>query len=111
MRGRSTSGYVQFRDGTRVTYDVPANTLDPRYPLCTEHRVACDCREAELREDLAELNAEFRAIREAMAGILAGHPESCMCTGCQIARTTHLAYLIDPNMPGPMQRTQKELTA
>lgn len=111
MRGRTTEGYVQFRDGTRVAYDVPDNTLDPRYPACVEHRVACDCREAEQREDLAEFNAELKAIKAAMAGILAGHPEGCMCTGCQIARTTHLDSLIDPAMPGPMQRTRKEITA
>jgi hypothetical protein len=105
MRGRTAPDFVQFHDGTQVAYAAPANTLDPRYIACTEHRVACDCREAEQREDLADVNAEFKMLRSAITEILAGHPEGCMCTGCQIARRTHLDHLIDEAMPGPMEKT------
>lgn len=104
MRGRTYPDAVQFRDGTCVDYKGPANTLDPRWRACTSHRVACDCREAELREDLAEYNAQLRETRNAIAEICAGHPDGCMCTGCQIARRLHLDHVID-TMPGPMEPT------
>ena len=101
-RGRTVFGFVQFRDGTRVHYATPFNTLDPRYTTCTQHRVACDCREAELAEDRAELNAGLRELRQVFRRVLAGHPEDCMCTGCQIFRESRLHFLIDDTLPGPM---------
>lgn len=85
----------------QVEYEVPTDTLDPRYSACTEHRVACDCREAELHEEINELRMEYRAMREALRTILDGHSthiigapnpytgevdQPCQCTGCQIAR-------------------------
>ncbi|WP_157904258.1 hypothetical protein, partial [Parafrankia soli] len=48
-------------------YDVPKNTLDPRYAACADHHVACDCREAEFSELRAELLDELRLEREAHA--------------------------------------------
>lgn len=89
-------GYVLFRDGTRLDYDQPENTLDPRYDQCVEHRTACICREAEWSEEVYEITDEVRAVRAAIAGhILAGHPiDVCACTGCQIVRETHLTHLV-----------------
>lgn len=89
-----------------VAYRVPANTCDPRYRACTDHHVACDCREAELAEDIGELRAEFNLIRDAARRALANHqlhqlhqPHGlrrwergavplCLCSGCVIARET-----------------------
>jgi hypothetical protein len=105
MRGRTVLGFVQFRDGTRVHYATPINTLDPRYIACTQHRVACDCREAELAEDRADLNAELKELRKVFRRVLAGHPEDCMCTGCQVFRESRLHFLINDTLPGPMEKT------
>lgn len=38
--------------------DPPRDTRDIRYQLCTDHHTACDCREAELGEVIAELRSE-----------------------------------------------------
>jgi hypothetical protein len=101
-----------------VVEPLPRNTLDVRYPYCTDHRTACVCREAELAEERAELRWYLREAKDAVAEVLAGHrtwPESyrqrfirwdvlagpvheyewdddavCMCTGCQIARKAYL---------------------
>lgn len=84
-----------------VAYRVPASTCDPRYAECTDHHVACDCREAEQAENLAELRAALKEIRSAAQRALAGHlvqPPAgltdwerrttplCLCSGCVIAR-------------------------
>lgn len=84
-----------------VNYTPPANTCDPRYTACTDHHVACDCREAEFAEQRQERRAETQHQREVFARVLAGHQVidlnatnpytgeravACMCTGCQIAR-------------------------
>lgn len=96
---------VRFHDGTKVAYDVPRDTMDPRYRPCTDHHVACDCREAEMAEQIQELRGQLREAQEAARQILAGHatyayeegadgergrPVGCMCTGCQIARQGYL---------------------
>ncbi len=95
---------VTFRGGPdkgRVVYTPPKDTLDPRYEVCTDHRVACDCREAEFAEERAEARAEWQALREAFDQHLAGHPtrlwddkgdeqSACQCTGCRIARAAHI---------------------
>lgn len=108
---------LTLRDGTRLTMG-PANTLDPRYPLCTRHHIGCDCYEALRNEDTNEYRLMYNGARDAAAELLAGHrtwPESyaivtdtywigdrvvrkygydegacCSCTGCQIARKAHL---------------------
>ena len=101
----------------KVAYVPPRNTMDPRFDACTDHHVACDCREAEHAEMLQEWRSERQESDDAFAQILAGHatyawsvyrrtvvgwvgdspvekfaeiPEQlCMCTGCQIARAVH----------------------
>lgn len=37
-----------------VLYRTPRDTRDPRYAACTNHRPACDCREAHMQEDRNE---------------------------------------------------------
>lgn len=84
-----------------VAYRVPRNTLDERYEQCTNHRVACDCREAELNEQLEEHRLEWQALRRVTRSALAGHqledprewrgrdrrsPGLCLCSGCVITR-------------------------
>jgi hypothetical protein len=96
---------IRFRDGTVAAYTPPVHTGDPRWAACTEHRPGCDCREAELAEQIAELRAYLKDAETAAAEVLAGHPTwawstdpttgeqrdvSCRCTGCQIARAAHL---------------------
>lgn len=54
---------VKFSDGTTSDYTPPVNTLDPRYAACTTHRVGCDCREADLREDIADLRIDYGLLR------------------------------------------------
>lgn len=96
---------IRFHDGTRQAYTPPRDTMDNRYVACTEHRPACDCREAWLAEELAERLAMLAEVEKAAEEILAGHPSyswrvdpetgdeteaHCMCTGCQIARRAHL---------------------
>ena len=92
---------VVFQYGPRaasVNYEVPKNTLDPRYVLCLDHHVACDCREADLAESISEGRAVLRAFERAFDEILTGHPtgssydpdtNNCQCTGCRIARAAH----------------------
>jgi hypothetical protein len=92
MRGQR--GYVLFRDDTRIDYDPPRNTMDPRYAACKEHQLACDCREAELSEEIDEYRGEFRAVRRAIVKVLSGHPNGCKCTGCEIARLVGLTHII-----------------
>lgn len=91
---------VQFQDGTQLIYTPPRDTLDARYDACTEHHVACDCREAEHHEWQLEASGYSRLMRDAFTRILADHQtravgpdpftaatyRPCMCTGCQIAR-------------------------
>lgn len=83
--------------GHRIDYDVPKNTLDPRYAACTDHHVACDCREADLAEQLGEHRMEWRAVHVAARQALAGHQvygrdederDACLCSGCAIQRAT-----------------------
>jgi hypothetical protein len=94
---------IRFYDGTKQAYDVPRDTMDPRFQACTYHHPACDCREAELAEQIAELRGELKGVADAAREVLAGHPiwayedgpngersVGCMCTGCQIVRATHL---------------------
>lgn len=90
---------IRFYDGTVLPYDRPKDSLDPRFKACREHRPACDCREAELAEHIADLREHLKAVGDAAREVLAGHPTSvwedgpngerqvgCACTGCQIVR-------------------------
>lgn len=84
----------------QVAYQVPRNTCDPRYRQCTDHHVACDCREAELNEQLEEHRGEWRYLQDAARSALAGHQvdhpsgdrhgftQLCLCSGCVIQRAT-----------------------
>ncbi len=87
-------GHIRFQDGVQLPYEPPKNTLDPRWKACTEHRPACDCREAEQAENLHELHAEWTAFRDALKDVLTGHASCCCrCTGCEIARRLHLSFV------------------
>lgn len=91
---RGGPGYIQFHDGTRLDFDQPLNTLDPRYKACTDHRTGCICREAEWSEEVREWRAEYEGFRKALADVLAGHSACCCkCAGCEIARRVHLTHL------------------
>lgn len=93
-------GVVRFGpwgNGGVVLYTPPANTTDPRYTACTDHRVACDCREAEHAEMVRELTSDRDALQAAIDEQLAGHPTRvegdgvpCQCSGCVIARAAHM---------------------
>jgi len=85
-----------------LAYTPPRDTCDPRYVACTEHHVACDCREAEFAEQLAEFRNRLREIEAAASRVLRGHfthaytkdgaidyDWRCSCTGCAIAQLTH----------------------
>jgi hypothetical protein len=61
------------RHSVRQAYDTPRDTMDRRYRLCTDHHPACDCREAELAEQLGEYRAEETQMRRAAARLLVGH--------------------------------------
>lgn len=102
--GRDDQGYLRsFASNATAIYDVPTDTLDPRHAACTDHHVACDCREAVLAEQIAEFRGEYRLLRSAIDTVLAGHPTTadgedrygqqikpCQCTGCQIARLIYV---------------------
>jgi hypothetical protein len=80
---------VTFHDGTfrDVPGGLPLNTMDKRYGSCDDHHLACLCREAEYREELAELRSEDKATWDTMATVLLGHAiHVCDCTGCVVTR-------------------------
>ncbi len=78
---------VKFSDGSTSDYKPPFMTVDPRWAACTDHHVGCDCREADLREDILEYKIEERIWRDAAEEIVGEHEQkTCMCTGCQIIR-------------------------
>lgn len=113
---------VRFRGGARLVADPPRDTLDPRWQRCTEHRTACDCREAERTEQITELAGEIRQVERVAQDLLAGHPIHgwsedgyvslrCQCTGCQIVRAAHIyvrtddhGVVVDPAGPSTGDR-------
>lgn len=109
-------GPGDFFHRARQAYDVPRDTRDPRYPVCVEHHPACDCREAELAEEIGELRMVIKQLEDAVRTVLAGHRVidwdqpwhetrrgrgglACQCTGCQIARRVDLSlsWITDDN--------------
>lgn len=97
---------IRFYDGTKVAYEVPRDTLDPRFKACREHRPACDCREAEMAEQISEFRSELEAVRRAAREVLAGHPTwayedgpngerdiGCQCSGCRLVRVANVGLL------------------
>lgn len=95
---------------TRQAYEVPRNTLDPRFTTCQAHHPACDCREAELAEQRHEMRAEVDAWYRAARTVLAGHrtfdwpspgadldgrgPLACQCSGCQLVRAVSASLFL-----------------
>lgn len=78
---------VRFRDGARRVADPPRSTLDLRWLVCRDHHTACDCREAELAEQIADFRAEAQAARrteEACTAVLRLHVASPLgyCRSC-----------------------------
>jgi len=72
-----------------VRYRAPKSTMDPRWEACHNHRVACDCREAEMAEQIAELRSEAALARrqeDAIDAVLslhrAGSGQYCAAPGC-----------------------------
>ncbi len=109
---------IGFYDGTRLAYEVPRSTMDPRFKACHTHRPACDCREAEMAEQIAELRSELNAIRRAAREVLAGHPTwawedgpygerevGCACTGCTLVRASDVG-LLSMSEAGPSARDE-----
>ena len=96
---------VYFRGGQQmpVSQPPPLDAGDPRYPLCVDHHLACDCREAERSETINEQRSDLNAVRNAIEAVLDGHATNvydrgerrsdleCRCTGCQIARSVSFA--------------------
>lgn len=84
---------VRFRGGSpaRLVADPPQSTMDLRYLVCTDHHTACDCREAELNELIAEARFEAivqRRMEEACTAVLRLHTESS--TGsCRVCLNRH----------------------
>ncbi|MGV9666964.1 hypothetical protein [Nocardia niigatensis] len=90
-----------------VTSSPPRDTTDPRYGACTDHRLACDCREAELAERLTDQLAEVREMRNALMAACTGHPTKvyvdnrprvdleCRCLPCAALR--HSNYVPSSN--------------
>lgn len=97
---------VWFNDGMTSPryYDLPKNTLDPRYEACASHHPACDCREASIAEAFAEHKAEHDAMYNAILDAIKGHQTyasvdgyrdefgMCKCSACGIARAAHVGY-------------------
>lgn len=99
---------VRFRPGPTcrsprveipLSMPLPKSTMDPRWLACASHRTACDCREAELAEEIAELRSERDHLLHVLRQELAGHATwayldrneeipaaECKCTGCRLVR-------------------------
>ena len=92
---------VNFRNqAIPVDRTPPRDTCDGnRWASCTEHHLACDCREAELNEQINELRGEYRLLANALRTAIADHPTfvetragirrrdlECRCDGCVAAR-------------------------
>lgn len=111
FRGERRPGHLTPRVPVAVDHAPPTDTRDPRYAACTDHHTACDCREAELGEEIHEWRANFRLAQAAAQEVCDGHPTwpdyydqshsldtaayvrseaCCQCTGCQIIRKAHL---------------------
>lgn len=85
-----------------VTSSPPRDTDDPRYDACTDHHLACDCREAEQNEQITDRRHDRFHLRDQLEVALAGHPTlvlingerrvdlSCHCDGCVFARSADL---------------------
>ena len=99
---------VRFRgQPVDVGRSTPRDTTDPRYLACTDHHLACDCREAEQNEQINEFRAEFNMLRRAIVDAIDGHATTvyvdhsrrpdleCKCAVCTIARNAGLGNFTD----------------
>lgn len=115
---------IRFHDGTTVAYDVPRNTMDPRYSACHIHRPACDCREAHMNEDRGEFLAIQNEVKRTTNQVLQGHAtwaftndgewdfeRRCQCTGCQIARIEGIRSMTDQENEGTPTRRPADWVA
>jgi hypothetical protein len=103
----------------KTVYLPPKNTMDPRFLACTYHHPACDCREAEMAENLAEWRHEYQALKAIVLRHAEGHridadwtyrqvfdrwengvqvwryerddQALCSCVACQIAREAYIS--------------------
>jgi len=85
-----------------VNGSPPRDTTDPRYGRCTDHRLACDCREAELSEQITENRFARNELRDHLEAAIVDHPTrvildgyprpdlDCRCQGCVFARALEL---------------------
>lgn len=98
---------VYFRNqAIPVERTPPRDTVDGnRWASCTSHHLACDCREAELNEQINELRAERNLVRNALLAATADHPTfvetragqrrrdlECRCDGCVAIRQIGAAH-------------------
>lgn len=94
---------VRFRgQQVPVTSSPPRDTLDPRWADCTDHHLACDCREADQNELINELRSEWERLRRSLVVELEGHQTEvwwdgeqrpdleCKCQLCAFARANGL---------------------
>ena len=93
---------LDWANRTRIAYEPPKNTGDPRVAACTEHHPACDCREGCFAEDRQEERIRWNALHRTAWRALAGHQAEypiglsdseqyffgalCLCSGCVIYR-------------------------
>jgi hypothetical protein len=95
-----TTGYQRLYP--EIRYLPPrGGTLDPRYAACTKHWVACDCREAHMAEDRAEIRAhitENRRYGDAVRAVLTLHRRNLTgnCSMCFAAYPCPTRNLLAP---------------
>lgn len=93
---------LDYASQTRIAYQSPRDTCDPRSVACTEHHPACDCREACFAEDRQEERGRWNDLHRTAWRALAGHQAEypmdlngaerhlydllCLCSGCVIYR-------------------------
>ena len=81
-----------------VTKSPPTSTTDPRYDACTDHHLACDCREAHFQERMDDWRYDLKQTEQDILREIDGHPTwvrvgggrrtdlECQCLGCRLAR-------------------------
>ena len=96
---------IRFRDGSTQVYDPPRDTRDLRWIGCIDHHPACDCREAEMTENLTELRAEARLAEmaeQAITAVLRIHctaPEAATARGAPTSTPAPRASCSSPTHP------------
>lgn len=108
LRQVSYSGGPQ-RGRVKEPGDPPRNTSDIRHQLCTHHHLACDCREAELGEQISELRSDASDSARAIDGLKAiaflHGPSSAtyrsdLCQVCYSPWPCPTRVLIEAHLPG-----------